>query len=40
MDRYAELHDQQAFINRLQFRIPADLPGFPADHPFDSQRGY
>lgn len=34
MDRYAELHDQQAFINRLQFRIPAALPSFPLDQRF------
>lgn len=34
MDRYAELHDQQAFINRLQFRIPAALPSFPFNQRF------
>ncbi len=34
MARYAELHGQQAFINRLQFRIPEALPGFPSDQQF------
>lgn len=29
MNRYAELYGQNAFINRLQFRIPAQLPSFP-----------
>jgi alkyl sulfatase BDS1-like metallo-beta-lactamase superfamily hydrolase len=34
MARYAELHGQQAFINRLQFRIPESFPSFPADQRF------
>ncbi len=34
MARYGELHGQQGFINRLQFRIPEPLPGFPADRQF------
>lgn len=34
MDRYRELEGQQAFINRLQFRIPEALPSFPTNQRF------
>jgi alkyl sulfatase BDS1-like metallo-beta-lactamase superfamily hydrolase len=34
MDRYAELYGQNAFINRVQFQIPPELPSFPPDFLF------
>lgn len=34
MDRYAELYGQNAFINRIQFRIPANMPSYPPTERF------
>ncbi len=34
MNRYAELHAHNAGINRLQFRIPPQLPSFPPNDRF------
>jgi alkyl sulfatase BDS1-like metallo-beta-lactamase superfamily hydrolase len=34
MNRYAELYGHNAFINRIQFRVPPSLPGFPLNHNF------
>lgn len=34
MNRYAELYGHNAFINRIQFRVPPQLPGFPPNDRF------
>ncbi len=34
MERYAEQRDYNAFINRIQFRIPQQLPAFPTTERF------
>lgn len=34
MNRYAELYGHNAFINRMQFRVPPNLPGFPSNERF------